>query len=271
MASDMNISSLTRITLLLLVALLAGCSTFTGTKDLTKDWSASKLYSEAKTEMLDGNYEKAAKLYESLESRYPYGAFSQQAQLEQIYAYYKQNEMASAISAADRFIKAHPNHPGVDYAYYMKGLANFNGDLGLLGIYDSHDLAERDNKPTRESFETFRELVTRYPNSRYAEDARLRMGYLVNSMAQGDVSMAAYYYRRQAYLAAANRAQDVVKTYPQTAAVEEALFIMSKSYQAMGLKDLSNDALRVLQKSFPNSHFLTGGAAIERPWWRLFW
>jgi outer membrane protein assembly factor BamD len=268
---DMMTSSLTRIFLLLLAVVLAGCSVFNEENDPTKNWSASKLYSEAKAELMDGNYEKAAKLYEALESRYPYGTYSQQAQLEQIYAYYKQGETTSAISEADRFIKAHPNHPGVDYAYYMKGLANFKDDLGLLGIYDSRDLSERDIKPTREAFDTFKELVTRFPNSRYAEDATARMGYLVNAMAMGDVATARYYYRRQAYLAAVNRAQEVVKTYPQAPAVEEALFIMYKSYDAMGIAGLRDDTLRVIQKDFPDSKFLKGSIRIERPWWRLFW
>ncbi len=268
----MTNASLTRILLLFLAALLTGCGAFDDATDPTKDWSAAKLHAEAKAELKDGNYEKAAKLYESLESRYPYGAYSQQAQLEQIYAYYKQNEAASAISEADRFIKAHPNHPGVDYAYYMKGLANFSDDLGLFGIYSTRDLAERDSKPAREAFDAFKELITRFPNSRYAEDAAVRMTFLVGAMAQADLITARYYYRRQAYLAATNRAQEVIRSYPKTPAVEEALFIMYNSYDAMGIRDLKNDTLRVLQKNFPNSKYLaTASPTPERPWWRFFW
>ncbi|MDE1941763.1 MAG: outer membrane protein assembly factor BamD [Betaproteobacteria bacterium] len=266
--------SLSRFCLLLLATLLAACETLSQDYDPTKDWSAAKLHSEAKAELQDGNFERAAKLYESLESRYPYGAYSQQAQLEQIYVYYKQHEIASAISEADRFIKAHPNHPGVDYAYYMKGLANFNDDLGLFGIYSPSDLAERDMKPTRESFDAFKELVTRFPNSRYAGDARLRMKYLVDVMAHADLATARYYFRRHAYLAAANRAQQVLKLFPRTSSTEEALYIMAKSYEAMGLHDLQKDSLRVLQRDYPNSRFLASASQAKgsgHPWWRLFW
>ena len=273
MTSAMTTSSLTRIAPLLVAALLTGCGAFENDADPTKDWSAAKLHAEAKAELQDGNYEKASKLYESLESRYPYGAYSQQAQLEQIYSYYKQHETASAVSEADRFIKAHPNHPSVDYAYYMKGLANFNDDLGIFGIYSSRDLAERDIKPTRESFDAFKELVTSFPDSRYAEDATVRMTYLVNAMAQGDIATARYYYRRQAYLAAANRAQEILRSYPRSPAVEEALFIMYGSYNAMGLHHLRDDTLRVLQQDFPNSKYLNDkkDAVVDRPWWRVFW
>ncbi|NDU92082.1 MAG: outer membrane protein assembly factor BamD [Ferrovum sp.] len=270
----MTNSSLTRIAPLLLVAaLLTGCGAFENDSDPTKDWSAAKLHSEAKAALNDGNYEQASKLYESLESRYPYGAYSQQAQLEQIYSYYKQHETASAISEADRFIKAHPNHPNVDYAYYMKGLANFNDDLGLFGMYTEQDLAQRDIKPTREAFDAFKELVTRFPNSRYVEDATVRMSYLVNAMAKGDIATARYYYRRQVYLAAANRAQEILRSYPRTPAVEEALFIMYGSYDAMGLQQLRDDTLRVMLKDYPNSKYLNKdkNTVVERSWWRKFW
>ncbi len=263
---------LTRITLFLAALWLAGCETLSQDYDPTKDWSAAKLHSEAKDALKDGNFEQASKLYEALESRYPYGAYSQQAQLEQIYSYYKQHETASAISEADRFIKAHPNHPGVDYAYYMKGLANFNDDLGLFGIYNPHDLAERDMKPSRESFDAFKELVSRYPDSRYADDARIRMRYLLNVMAHADLATARYYYGRQVYLAAANRAQEVLKRYPRTASTEEALYILARSYDALGLHDLQKDSLRILQQDYPKSQFLVQAQQTkDRPWWRLFW
>ncbi|KXW56331.1 outer membrane protein assembly factor BamD precursor [Ferrovum sp. PN-J185] len=236
--------------------------------DPTKGWSASKIYNEAKSQMLDGNYEQAAKLYESLQTRYPYGVYSQQAELEQIYSYYKQGEKASAISEADRFIKAHPNHPGVDYAYYMKGLANFDDDLGLFGVYSPEDLAQRDSKPYRDAFETFKELVTRFPKSKYTPDAIVRMRYIVNALAKGDIVMARYYYKRQAYLAAADRAKEVLIDYSKSPQTEEALYILAKSYQAMNLTQLSNDALRVLKRDFPESKFLQNKPSINRPWWK---
>src|SRR6185295_10966028 len=174
-------------------AFLAGCSSSGDNKyDETRDWSAERLYKKAKEELVGGNYKKAIGYYEKLESRYPYGRYAQQAQLELGYAYYKDKEPASALAAADRFIKLHPDNPSVDYAYYLKGLVNFNEDLGMFGGLANQDLSERDPKAARESFEAFRELVTRFPNSRYAPDAYARMRYLVNSMANNEVQVATY-------------------------------------------------------------------------------
>ncbi len=256
----------------LLGMLAAGCSALKENDDPTRNWSAAKLHTEARKELKDGNYDQASKLYEKLQSRYPYGMDSQQAELEQIYVYYKQHDATSATSEADRFIKAHPNNPSVDYAYYMKGLANFNDDLGIFGIYNESDIVQKDSKPTQQSFEAFRDLVNRFPNSRYTPDAILRMNYLVNSMAEKDIITARYYYRRQAYLAAANRAQEILKEYPRSHYVEEALFIMEKSYGKMGLPNLQQDTLEVLNKNYPNSKFFTqGDPTLEKPWWRLFW
>lgn len=239
-------------------------------KDETAGWNAQKIYSEAKAAMGEGGYDRAIKLFEKLEARYPYGRYAQQAQLDVAYAYYKTLEPASAIAACDRFIKLHPNHPNVDYAYYLKGLVNFNEDLGLLGAVANQDLSERDPKGARESFDTFKDLVTRFPESRYADDARLRMRYLINSLAAHEVHVSRYYYRRGAYLAAANRAQVAVKSYPQTPSVEEALFLLVKSYDALGLTDLRDDANRVLQTNYPKSVYFTGGPVRARPWWQ-FW
>ena len=226
--------------------------------DETKNWSPQRLYKEAKDEINSGNNEKGIKLLETLQARYPYGRFAQQAQLDEAYAYYKEDETAQALAAADRFIKLHPNHANVDYAYYLKGLANFRDDLGMFGIFASDDLAERDPKAARESFDTFRELVTRFPESTYAPDSVKRMKYLVNALALHEVRVAGYYYRRGAFLAATNRAQEAINTYPQAPALEEALSIMARSYESMGLKDLAADATKVLQKNFPQSKFLSG-------------
>jgi len=255
---------------LILLLLVAGCGLLPETQDETKGWSAQKIYSEAKNEMNDGNYTKAIKYFETLEARYPYGRYAQQSQLEVAYAYFKDNEPVSAIAACDRFIKLHPNHPNVDYAYYLKGLANFNEDLGLLGAIADQDLSERDPKAAKDSFEAFKELVTRFPNSKYAPDATARMKYLVNTLAASDVHIARYYARRGAYVAAVNRAQIVLKEYPQAPATEEALAIMVQSYDAMGLNDLRDDARRVLSKNYPNSKFLNGASQSKSPWWRLW-
>lgn len=223
--------------------------------------------------MKDGNYEKAVKTFETLQSRYPYGRYAQQAQLEIAYAYYKQKEPESAIAAADRFIKQYPNNPHVDYAYYLKGLVNFNEDLGLMGGVVKQDLSERDPNAAREAFATFKELVTRFPGSLYAPDSRLRMQYLINALARYEIHVANYYLRRGAYVAAANRAKDVLTDYPQTPATRDALRVMAQAYDALGMKELRDDAQRVLDINIAKD----GAAAAaklqsrnEKPWWQ-FW
>ena len=253
---------------------LGGCGLLPEVQDETTGWSAQKLYAEAKDNLNDGNYERAVKLFETLESRYPFGRYAQQAQLEVAYAYYKDNEPISAIAACDRFIKLHPNHPNVDYAYYLKGLANFNDDLGILGnlsmlgIRDAQDMSERDPRAARDAFLAFKELVTRFPDSKYAEDSTARMKYLVNALASNEVHVAKYYLKREAYVAAANRAKEVLKTYPEAPALEEALAIMMVSYEKLGLTDLRDDAQRVLTLNFPNSPHLKGVTIKERAWYQ---
>ena len=250
--------------------LLGGCGLLPDQIDETAGWSANKLYSEAKSSMADGAYDKAIKYFEKLEARFPYGRYAQQAQLEVAYAYYRQSEPASAIAACDRFIRLHPNHPNVDYAYYLKGLANFNEDLGLLGYVSLQDLTERDPKAARESFDAFKQLVSKFPESRYAADATARMKYLVNALASHEVHVARYYMKREAYVAAVNRAQTAVKTYPDAPANEEALFIMVKAYDLLGMNELRDDAERVMRKNFPNSVYYTRGLDREVPWWKLW-
>ena len=248
----------------------AGCGLFSTTKDETAGWSAQKLYAEAKDAMGQKAYDKAIKYLEKLEARYPYGRFAQQAQLDVAYAYWKNGERASALAAADRFIKLYPGHPNVDYAYYLKGLVNFNENTGLLSALDDPDMAERDPKGTREAFESFKELTTRFKDSKYTEDALARMRYLVNSLARYEVHVARYYMKRGAYVAAANRAQFAVQNYPQAPAVEEAVFIMVKAYDALGMVDLRDAADRVMHKNFPDSKYLKGGVVRNVPWWKLW-
>src|SRR5439155_18770072 len=179
-----------RFSFLLMLGLLslwvAGCSWLPEIKDETASWTAEKFYKEAHEALTDGNYTKAIKLFEQLEGRYPYGRYAQQAILEGAYANYKSQEPAAAIAGCDRFIKLYPNHPNVEYAYYLKGLVNFNEDLGLLGSISGQDLSERDPKAARESFEAFKEVVTRFPESRYTPDSLARMRYLVNAMARNE-------------------------------------------------------------------------------------
>ena len=249
---------------------LAGCSLLPEVQDETAGWSAQKLYSEAKDNLNGGNYERAIKLYETLESRYPYGRYAQQAQLDIAYAYYKDNEALSSINASDRFIKLHPNHPNVDYAYYLKGLANFTEDSGLFSGLVKQDLSERDQKAAKDAFDSFKELSTRFPDSKYTPDALARMKYLVNAIAYSEINTAKYYLKRQAFVAAANRADNVVKNYPQTPAVEEALAILVVAYNKLGINDLRDDAARVLKMNFPKSKYSQGVDLSEKAWWK-FW
>ena len=256
--------------MLLVVALLGACGLLPGDVDETRGWSAARLYSEAR-QALDGrDYERAVKLYEKLEARFPYGRYAQQAQIEIAYAYYKDGEIDSAVAAADRFIKLHPNHPNVDYMYYLKGLANFNDDLGILGFIGGQDLSERDPRAARAAFDAFKDLVQRFPESRYTPDAIQRMNYLVNALAAHEVHVARYYLTRGAYVAAANRVQYALKTYPQAPANEEGLLIMVKAYDALGMQDLRNDAERVMLKNFPDSKYLKGNVGRDAPWWQIW-
>ncbi len=253
-----------------LVLLLSACGLFPEKVDETKNWSAAKLYSEASDEMTAGGYEKAIKLFETLESRYPFGTYAQQAQMEIAYAYYRQNDEPQALAAAERFIKLHPNHPNVDYIYYLRGLINFNDQSSLFSFISRQDPTERDPKAVREAFDAFKQLADRFPDSKYTPDALARMKYLVNAMAQYEVHVANYYYRRGAYLAAANRAQSAVKDYRDTPAIEEALFVMVRSYDALNLPDLRDDAARVMKKNFPNSAFFKGTQVKDEPWWKIW-
>ena len=263
-----------RLSLLALLAvaavlLLGSCATTE--QDKTANWSAQRLYGEAKDSMASQDWGQAIKYFEKLEARYPYGRYAQQAQIEIAYAYWKDGERASAIAAIDRFIKQYPDHPHVDYAYYLKGLINFNENTGLLAGLSNPDMSERDPKATREAFSAFKELVTRFPNSKYTPDALARMRYLVNSLASHEVHVARWYMRRGAYIAAANRAQHAVKEYPRAPATEEALYIMVRAYGILGLNKLSDDAYRVLRDSFPNSKYLSGNVAPQSaPWWKLW-
>ncbi len=254
----------------MLLGLLAACSS-TPT-DETAGWSTEKLTNEAKEEAAAGNYERASKLYERLEGRAVGTLLSQQAQLERAYLMYKSGEKAQSLAILERFIKLHPTSPAVDYALYLQGIVNFNDNLGILGNLTGQDLAERDQQASRDSYQSFKQLVDQFPQSRYASDAQLRMNYILNSLAAYEVHVARYYYKRGAYVAAANRAQQAVEEFQNSPATEEALAIMARSYDQLGLVDLRNDAQRVLKKNFPQSPFLTGEGLSGSPkaWWRLW-
>jgi outer membrane protein assembly factor BamD len=250
------------------LVVLSGCGS--APKDVTAGWSVERLAQEAREERNSGNFDRAADLYEKLEGRAAGTPLAQQAQLEKAYAYYKGGEPAQAQAVIERFLRLHPTSPALDYALYLKGLANFNDNLGLFGSLARQDLSERDQKAAKESFEAFRDLVTRFPDSRYAPDARARMTYIVNSLAQSEVHVARYYLSRGAHVAAINRAQAALSDYPEAPALEEALYILVRAYDALGMAQLRDDANRVLQASYPNSQFLTQGFRSSTPWWR-FW
>jgi outer membrane protein assembly factor BamD len=251
------------------VLFLSGCSSVP--VDPTAQWSPNKLYAEAKDELNSGAYEKAVPLLEKLEGRAAGTPLAQQAQIDKAYAHYKAGEAALAIAALDRFLKLHPASPALDYALYLKGIVNFNDDLGLFSGITRQDLAERDQKAAKDSFDAFRELTTRFPASKYAADATQRMGFIVNSLAQSEVYVARYYFARGAYLAAINRAQTTLTDYQGVPALEEALFITLKSYEALGLTQLRDDTLRVLTKNYPQSTYLTNASkTLNDPWWKIW-
>ncbi len=246
---------------------LAGCGT--NPRETESQWSAERLYSEAKEEASQGNFERAGKLYERLEGRASGTALAQQAQIERAYMLYKGGEKAQALSTLERFIKLHPTSAAVDYAYYLQGLINFNDNLGLLGSLARQDLSERDQQAARDSYQSFKQLVDQFPQSLYADDSRVRMNYIVNSLAAYEVHVARYYYRRGAYVAAVNRAQSVVTEFQQSPSAREALFIMADSYDKLGLTELRDDSNRVLQKNFPGGASDALGAS-RKPWWQLW-
>ena len=258
-----------RLSLAILVAVLAGCSSTP--KEPESQWSAERLYAEAKEEASLGNFERAGKLYERLEGRASGTALAQQAQIERAYMLYKGGERAQALSTLERFIKLHPTSAAADYALYLQGLINFNDNLGLLGSLARQDLSERDQQAARDSYQSFKQLVDQFPQSLYADDARVRMNYIVNSLAAHEVHVARYYFRRGAFIAAANRAQQVVVEFQQSPSAQEALYILAESYDKLGLTELRDDANRVLLKNFPGTTIQTDGVgAAKKAWWQIW-
>jgi outer membrane protein assembly factor BamD len=253
----------------LLLVLAAGCSSDPKRDDSRE--AVDKLYAEARDDLAAGSYERAVKTLERIEGRAAGTLLAQQALLDTGYAQWRMGERVQATATVDRFIKLHPSSPALDYALYLKGLINFNDNLGLFGNLAGQNLAERDQQASRDAYQAFKQLVEQFPTSKYSGDARLRMDYIVNALAEHEVHVARYYFRRGAYLAAANRAQQAVRDYQQTPATEEALHIMVVSYDKLGLTQLRDDADRVLKKNFPKSPFIAGNAgAASKPWWK-FW
>jgi outer membrane protein assembly factor BamD len=254
---------------LLLALALAGCSWLPEAgKDETANWSADQLYREAHSALTSGNYTRATKLFETLEARYPYGRYAQQAILEGAFANWRAGEQAAAIANLDRFTRTYPNHPNVDYAFYLKGLVHFREDQGVFGYVYELDLSERDPKEMRASFAAFKELTARFPESQYYDDSIMRMKYLNNALGMYEVHVARYYFNRGAYIAAANRAQMSLVNNPQTPSNADALDVLVQSYEKLGLPQLADDSRRILAKTYPDSKYVTGLG--DKPWWK-FW
>jgi outer membrane protein assembly factor BamD len=216
------------------------------------DWTAEKFRTEAKAAVDAGSYEKAIKLYEALESRYPFGEDSAQTELDIAYAYFKNNDPDSAIAAADRFIKMNPRSPGVDYAYYLKGLVNYNRGIGFIDRFLPTDTSQRDPGTARDALNNFEELIRRFPQSQYVADARLRMIALKNNLAMYEVHVARYYMKRKAYVAAVDRATTVIEKYQRTTAVPYALQVLQEAYTKLDMADLARDTTRVYELNYPN-------------------
>ncbi len=272
-----SLKRLFKITPLLLILVILSALTGCAQKDYdeTSSWTQSKLLNEAKSALSDNNYALCAKYFEKLEARYPFGPIAEQAQINTAYCDWKRNEQELALASVNRFIQLHPGHPDIDYAFYLKGLITFNDNTGFLGSFSGQDLSERDPKASKDAYQAFKTLTVNFPDSKYTPDALDRMRYIVNALAESDVNAARYYYRRGAYVATINRCQIAIKDYDRAPAIEEALYLMVKSYDALGMKDLSTDTMRIFTLNFPNSDIFKTGkrepvTAKKASWWQ-FW
>jgi outer membrane protein assembly factor BamD len=260
-----------RLALLLLIVLLSACSGRGGRGEETERLPVDELYREAKLAMDNGNFDKAARYFQRLQARFPFGEISEQAQLDLAYSQYRNRKPDESIATANRFIKTYPTHPNVDYAYYLKGLVNFDRDRGFVERYLPIEGFERDQAFGRQAFIDFGELIKRFPNSRYAADARQRMTFLRESLAAYEMTVAKYYFRRGAFVGAANRAKYVVENFQQTPQTADALALLVESYRALGKNELAQDAESVLKLNFPNHPLLTGRNADREAWYQKLW
>jgi len=254
----------------LLLGLLAACAN--DPTDPTASMKPEEIYAQAKSDLNGNLFDKAINLLDKLEGRAAGTPLAQQAQLDKAYAQFKNGDRVAAIVTLDRFMKLNPASPALDYALYLKGTINFNDDLGLMSKWFKQDLAERDQMAARESFEAYKELVNRFPESKYAEDATLRMRHIINLLAKSEIKVAQHYFKKGAYVAAINRAQTTLNDYQNIAAVEDALIILIESYEALGLSQLKDDTLRVLKQSYPDSKYFPKPAAEKNDKsWYQFW
>ncbi|PYC28128.1 outer membrane protein assembly factor BamD [Aquipseudomonas alcaligenes] len=242
------------------LALTAACSS--NKPEVDENLSETELYQQAQDDLDSNSYNNAIAKLKALESRYPFGRYAEQAQLELIYAYYKNVEPEAAKASAERFIRLHPQHANVDYAYYLKGLASFDQDRGLVARFLPLDLTKRDPGAARDSFNEFAQLTSRFPNSRYAPDAKARMVYLRNLLAAYEIHAGRYYLTRQAYVAAANRGRYVVENFQETPAVGDGLALMVEAYQRLELDDLAATSLETLKLNYPDHPTLVDGQFV---------
>jgi outer membrane protein assembly factor BamD len=249
--------------------LIAGCGTTK--EDPLSTMAVEKLYADAKDDIGAGSYERAIKSLERVEGRAAGTLLAQQATLDLAYVRYKTGERAESLATLDRFIKLNPSSPALDYALYLRGVVNFNDNLGILGRFTNQELSERDQQASRDAYQSFKQLVDQFPQSKYSAEARVRMDYIVNALSAYEIHVARYYFRRGAFVAAANRAQQAIKEYPQTPATEEALYLLVQSYDRLELPQLRDDASRVLKQNFPDSRYVTGAAqGPKKPWWQVW-
>jgi len=253
--------------MLFMAVLVAACGTVKPEMDPTTGWSAERLYRDARESMSASRWSAARTRLEAIEARYPFGTYAQQALIDQAYVNWKDDEPEQALAAIDRFEQQYPNHPGSDYMLYLKGLITFTPPSAPFSRFSRQDPAERDPKGLRESYEAFNDLLNRYPDSRYAADARRRLTWLVDTIARNEVYVAEYYYRRGAYVAAANRAQTVITDFQGVAIAEKALYIMYLSYDQLGLEELRDDAKRVLDLNFPDTVYYEQGLDEPVNYW----
>ncbi len=254
--------------LLALIFLVAACGRWAKKEDPLETLPVDALYKEAKASLERGNVSRAQRYYQRLVARFPYGPYTEQSQIELAYAYYKGNKPEDATSAVNRFIRTYPAHQNIEYVYYLRGLINANRSDGSLLRIARLDPTQREQTSLKQSFNDFNELIQRYPNSRYAPDARQRMVHLRNQMARHDLNVAVFYLGRRAWVAAANRGKYVIEQYPQNIYSADALAVMSEAYARLGQQGLSGDARRVLELNYPDHPYLRGDWPAERSWWR---
>jgi len=264
-----------RLSVVCISLIIAGCSL--DEKDQTAGWTPEKIYAEAREQMDNLKYDKAVGLYEKLEGRATGTVLGQQAQLEKAYAQYKNDEPILATATLDRFIKLNPASPALDYAYFLKGIVNFNDDSGFFSSIVSQDISERDQMAAKDAFAAFKELVARFPNSKYSEDAKMRMQFILNNLSRSEIKVADFYFKKGAYVAAINRAQSTIAEYPDVPSNEEALKILIKSYEALGLTQLKNDIQRVFDSTYGKDKKVPaptlpklGTDEIKKPWYRIW-